>query len=112
MTNKTADLVSGAETTRFLGQIYAGEGVDIRAPSPLHADLSGISPTLVQVGGAEVMVSDAERMVALLRAAGVTAELDVVPEMQHMYQFDAGVMPEATASYDLAARFIGRFLPN
>ena len=112
VTNKTADLVSGAETTRFLGQIYAGEGVDIRAPSPLHADLSGISPTLVQVGGAEVMVSDAERMVTLLRAAGVTAELDVVPEMQHMYQFDAGVMPEATASYDLAARFIGRFLPN
>ncbi len=110
--NKTADLVSGAETTCFLGGIYAGEGVDIRAPSPLYADLSGMPPTLVQVGGDEVMVSDAEQIVALLQAAGVVAEVDIVPEMQHMFQFDAGVMPEATASYDMAGQFIRRFLPN
>ena len=64
------------------------------------------------MGGDEVLLDDSRMVVERARAAGVVAELDVVPEMQHMYQFDAGVMPEATASYDRAAAFIRRFLPN
>jgi epsilon-lactone hydrolase len=110
--NAKADLVSGAETTRVMSRMYLGPGVDSRDPvaTPLHADLRGLSPMLVQVGGDEVLVDDARSAVARARSAGVIAELDVVPEMQHMYQFDAGVMPEADASYDRAAAFIGRFL--
>jgi epsilon-lactone hydrolase len=57
-----------------------------------------------------VLVDDSRSVVARARSAGVIAELDIVPEMQHMYQFDAGVMPEADASYDRAAAFIGKFL--
>jgi epsilon-lactone hydrolase len=110
--NAKADLVSSAETTRSMSRMYLGPGVDSRDPiaSPLHADLSGLPPVLVQVGGDEVLVDDARSVVARARDAGVVAELDIVPEMQHMYQFDAGVMPEADASYDRAAAFIGRFL--
>jgi monoterpene epsilon-lactone hydrolase len=110
--NATADLVSGAETTRIMSRMYLGPGVDSRDPvaTPLHADLRGMSPVLVQVGGDEVLVDDARSVVTRARGAGVPAELDIVPEMQHMYQFDAGVMPEADASYDRAAAFIGRYL--
>jgi monoterpene epsilon-lactone hydrolase len=110
--NATADLVSGAEMTRIMSRMYLGPGVDSRDPvaTPLYANLRGMPPVLVQVGGDEVLVDDARSVVARARSAGVIAELDIVPEMQHMYQFDAGVMPEADASYDRAAAFIGRFL--
>lgn len=110
--NATSDLVSGAEMTRIMSKMYLGADVDVRDPvaSPLHADLSKLSPVFVQVGGDEVLVDDARKVIERVQAAGVIAELDVVPEMQHMYQFDAGVMPEADASYDRAAKFIRRFL--
>ncbi len=114
VSNATADLVSGAEMTRFMGRQYVGPDGDVRDPvaTPLYADLSKLSPVFVQVGGDEVLLDDSRMVVERARAAGVVAELDIVPEMQHMYQFDAGVMPEATASYDRAAAFIRRFLPN
>lgn len=110
--NRTADLVSGAETTRFLGQLYVGEGGDVRAASPLHADVSRLAPAFVQTGGGEVMVSDTEAIVARLRASGVEAQADIVPAMQHMFQFEAGVMPEASAAYERAAAFVRRVLPR
>lgn len=114
VTNADKDLVSGAEMTRFMAQQYVGQGADVRnaIASPLYADLSGFSPVFVQVGGDEVLVDDSRKVVERARAAGVIAELDVVPEMQHMFQFDAGVMPEADAAYDRGAAFIRRFLPN
>jgi monoterpene epsilon-lactone hydrolase len=110
--NAKSDLVSGAETTRIMSRTYLGPGVDSRDPvaTPLSADLHGMPPSFVQVGGDEVLVDDARSVVARARAAGVIAQLDVVPEMQHMYQFDAGVMPEADASYDRAAAFINQFI--
>jgi len=110
--NAGRDLVSSAETTRVMSRMYLGAGVDSRDPvaTPLHGDISGLSPLFVQVGGHEVLVDDSRRVVERARAAGINAKLDVVPEMQHMYQFDAGVMPEADASYDRAAAFINAHL--
>lgn len=108
--NAESDLVSAAEMSRYMGRTYLGEAIELASVCPIRANLQGMSPCFVQVGGAEVLVSDSEQMVDALRAAGVEAELDVVPEMQHMYQFEAGVMPEATASYARAAAFVRRFL--
>lgn len=112
--NAQKDVVSGAEMTRFMAQQYVGQGGDVRnaIASPLYADLTGFSPVFVQVGGNEVLVDDSRKVVERACAAGVIAELDVVPEMQHMFQFDAGVMPEADAAYDRGGAFIRRFLPN
>jgi acetyl esterase/lipase len=108
ISNAKRDLVSGAETTRVMSRLYLGPGVDARDPvaTPLYGDIAGLSPLFVQVGGDEVLVDDSRRVVERARAGGIVAELDIVPEMQHMYQFDAGVMPEADASYDRAATFI------
>jgi len=108
ISNAKSDLVSGAETTRVMSRMYLGPGVDARNPvaTPLYGDIAGLSPLFVQVGGDEVLVDDSRRVVERAQAVGIAAELDIVPEMQHMYQFDAGVMPEADASYDRAAAFI------
>jgi epsilon-lactone hydrolase len=113
VTNADTDLVSAAEVTRYMAGQYLGP-VPITDPvaSPLHADLSRLSPFFVQVGGDEVMVDESRAIVVRARAAGVEAEIDVVPGMQHMYQFDAGVMPEASESYDRAAAFLNRFLQH
>jgi len=90
-----------------MAALYAG-GTDPADPriSPLHADLRGLPPTLIQVGDAEVMLSDSTRLAERLETAGVPVELDVWPEMVHGWQLFAGMVPEG----DEAIERIGRFL--
>jgi epsilon-lactone hydrolase len=61
---------------------------------------------LIQVGDHEVLLSDSTRVADRLKAAGVAVELEVFPEMQHVFQVCAGNMPEA----DAAIEKIGRWL--
>jgi acetyl esterase/lipase len=62
-------------------------GADPRDPaaSPYHADLSGLPVMLVQVGGDEVLLSDAENLVAKARAAGVDATVEIWPGLFHVW---------------------------
>jgi epsilon-lactone hydrolase len=62
-------------------------GADPRSPlaSPIHADLAGIAPLLIQVGAAETLLDDA---LALAKAAGagdVYVDLQIWPEMVHVW---------------------------
>jgi acetyl esterase/lipase len=84
------------------------QGVDMRDPlaAPLHADLSGLCPLYIQVGGDEVLLDDSVRLAERARQAGVEVRLDVFPEMQHVFQMAAGTMPEA----DEAITRIGEWL--
>lgn len=62
-------------------------GADPRDPmaSPALADLSGLPVMLVQVGGDEILLSDAEDLVAKARAAGVDATVEIWPGMFHVW---------------------------
>lgn len=86
---------------------YAGEHplTDPRI-SPLYGDLQGLPPTLIQVGDAEVLLSDSTRLAERLRMAGVEVELDVWPHAVHGWQMFAGLLPEGRE----ALRRIGAFL--
>jgi acetyl esterase/lipase len=53
--------------------------------SPLHADLHQFPPTLIQVGDAEVMLSDAVDFGAKAQAAGSPVEVKVYPRMWHCF---------------------------
>lgn len=87
--------------------LYAGDQpLDSPGVSPLFADLSGLPPMLVQVGSDEVLLSDSMRLVAVARAAGVVVDVDVAPDMWHVFQAFAGLMPEATDALVEAAAFI------
>src|SRR5438270_1119 len=68
-----------------------------RAPlaSPLHADLAGLGPVYIQVGGDETLLDDARRLDEHARKAGVDTRLDVFPGMLHSFQMAAGRAPEA-----------------
>ncbi len=65
---------------------YAGGAVAGPEASPLFADLNGLPPTLIQVGGREILLSDSCRMHSALRDAGVASTLDVYDGLWHVWQ--------------------------
>jgi acetyl esterase/lipase len=72
--------------------------------SPLYGELSGLPPTLIQVGDHEILLSDSTRMAARLSDAGVKVVLQVWPDMWHVFQYFVGQMPESLrAIRDIAA---------
>lgn len=74
--------------------------------SPLHADLRGLPPTLIQVTDTEILYSDALRLDAALRKAGVRSVLRVWKGLWHVWPLFAGKLPEADAAVKEAAGFV------
>ena len=62
-------------------------GADPRSPlaAPLYADLSGLAPLLIQVGAAETLLDDAIRLARVAGAADIYTELQIWPEMIHVW---------------------------
>lgn len=86
--------------------VYAGDTpLDDPLVSPLYADLAGLPPLLVHVGGHEILRDDARRLVARARAAGVAASVGKFPGLWHVFHVFPGV-PEARD----ALREIGGFI--
>ena len=74
-------------TIQMMAQWYLG-GADPRHPhaAPIYGDLRGLPPLLIQVGAVETLLDDS---IALTRQAGtadVAVELQVWPEMMHVWQ--------------------------
>jgi epsilon-lactone hydrolase len=63
------------------------QGTDPRTPlaSPLHADLRGLPPMLIQVGSAETLLDDAVRLAGVAAAADLRVTLQVWPDMIHAW---------------------------
>jgi monoterpene epsilon-lactone hydrolase len=78
-----------------MARTYLGGG-DPRSPlaAPLYADLAGIAPLLIQVGAAETLLDDAIRLAQRAGAADVRVDLQVWPEMVHVWPL---FWPELTA---------------
>ena len=87
--------------------LYLG-GADPRneLASPVLADLTGLPPLLVQVGSAEVLLDDSLRLVARAAEQEVDVSLDVIAGAPHVFQYFAGLLPEADEALDHAATFI------
>jgi acetyl esterase/lipase len=81
---------------------------DLKNPllSPVFANVAGLPPTLIQVGDDEILLSDSTRFAAMLEEEGIRVELEVFPEMWHVFQLFVGKMPESRA----AIRKIGQFI--
>jgi acetyl esterase/lipase len=71
-------------------------GGDARAPlaSPVFADLRGLPPLLIHVGDHETLLDDSVRLAERARKAGVEVELEVWPEMIHVWHAFAALVPE------------------
>ncbi|GIH03947.1 esterase [Rhizocola hellebori] len=96
-TNRDRDPFFDRETVRQIAATFLGERGDPRDPlaSPLYAELSGLGPIYIQVGGDETLLDDARSLHAHASRCGVEVRLDVVPAMLHTFQMAAGRAPEA-----------------
>ena len=90
-----------------LAKNYLGDGGDVSNPlaSPLYADLNGLPPLLIQVGGGEALLSDSLALCGAAAAAGVEVTLEVVPEAVHVWQIWAGRVPESLSAVERIAEF-------
>ncbi len=92
-----------------MASAYLGDA-DPRTPlaAPLHADLAGLPPLLVQVGTAETLLDDSTRLAGRARAAGVEVELEVWDDMIHVWHAFAGLLPEADQAIARIGEFVGK----
>ena len=94
--NRDKDPVFDRRFVRGLVGGFLG-GADPRDPlvNPLYADLTGLGPLYIQVGGDEALLDDARTLDEHATKAGVDVRLDVFPGMLHTFQMAAGRAPEA-----------------
>lgn len=106
--NKDKDVLVAREIIQGMAATFLGEKGNRQDPlaNPLYADLRGFPPVYVQVGGYEALLGDSQNLAEALRKADVDVKLDVFPEMQHVFQFLAGVAPEADDAIQKIAAWV------
>ena len=82
--NRDADPSMTEELLNFFADSYTKDRDDPMV-SPLLADLTGMPPSLIFVGGDEIMRSDAEEMHKRLISIGCKSQLVVAPQRWHAY---------------------------
>ena len=90
---------------QFASDYLAGADPKTPLASPLFASLAGLPPLLVQVGTADLLLSDSERLASAAAEAGVDVTLEIGEGLPHVYQLLLGT-PEAAQ----ATEHIGKFL--
>jgi acetyl esterase/lipase len=106
-----ADPVVHRDMLTQMATAYLG-GKNARTPlaAPLYADVKGLPPLLIQVGDAETLLDDSNRLAQKARAAGVQVKLEVWPEMIHVFQLFAGFLPEGQQAIDGIGQYLSRQL--
>ena len=84
----------------------AGSSGNNPLASPIHADLQGLPPLLVQVGSAEILLDDAIRVARAAGAAGTPVRLEVWPDMVHVWHALSSVLPAGMRAIEVAGQFM------
>jgi acetyl esterase/lipase len=84
------------------------DGTDARTPlaSPIYADLTGLPPLFIHVGGRETLLDDSHRLAAKAQTDGVDVTLEVEDEMIHVWHLFVGIAPESEAGCRRVADFV------
>jgi acetyl esterase/lipase len=87
METKAADdpLISKTYLKELAALYLNGRDPSDPQASPIHAELRGLPPMLIQVGSAETLLDDALRLAAVAAAADVRVSLQVWPYMIHAW---------------------------
>lgn len=107
VTNKDADPSLTEELLRFYAKCYAD---DVHAPevSPLFAELDGLPPSLIFVGGDEILLDDSKRMHEKLLQSGCKSQLVIAPERWHAYVLY--MLSENMSDFDTINQFLSRVM--
>ena len=106
-TNAEADPSVSKERLLKIAKVYLA-GKDPRAPlaSPIHADLTGLPPLLLQVGSIEVLLDDSTLLKSRAKEAGVSVEMEVWDDMPHVWHHYAPILPEARKAIGKIGEFV------
>lgn len=74
--------------------------------APIHGDLRGLAPLLIQVGSAETLLDDALALAGAAGAAEVEVELEIWPEMLHVWHFFHPVLAEGRRAIARAGAYL------
>jgi acetyl esterase/lipase len=107
VTKAAVDASLTPEGLRTRARDYLGD-TDPTTPhaSPVFADLTGLAPLFIQVGSYEILMDDAVRLAARAAAHDVHVELQVWPEVPHVFQAFAAMLDEGAAALDAAGAFV------
>jgi acetyl esterase/lipase len=103
----TADPIVEKTRLVMLAQLYLN-GADPRSPlaAPIYADLSGLAPLCIQVGAAETLLDDALRLAKVAGAADVRVDLEIWPEMIHVWHLFYPALAAGRRAIDAGGAFI------
>ena len=95
------------EMVELFANFYLGNR-DRRTPlaSPLHADLQGLPPLLIQVGSSETLLDDSLHLADRAKAAGVDVTLEVWNDMVHVWHLFAPILREGQQAIERIGEFI------
>ena len=107
MTTRAAvDPVVQKEGLLGMAKLYLGDA-DPKNPlaAPLHANLAGLPPLLIQVGDSETLLDDATRITERARKADVDVTLKIWDEMPHVWHLFAPILPEGQQAIEEIGAF-------
>lgn len=101
-------LVQRKVVDEVIGHYLAG--ADPRQPiaSPIHADLTGFPPLLIQVGEREILYSDAAALATKARALALDVTFEEWPDMVHVWHLHYPRLATAREAIDRIAGFVRR----
>jgi monoterpene epsilon-lactone hydrolase len=107
ITNAESDPSVSKERLLKIAAVYL-DGKDPQAPlaSPIHADLTGLPPLLLQVGGIEVLLDDSTMLKERAEKVGVSVEMEVWDDMPHVWHHYAPILPEARKAIGKIGEFV------
>ena len=106
-TNAEADPSITRDGVLNIAKTYL-EDKDPRAPlaSPIHADLHGLPPLLLQVGSIEALLDDTYMLAERAEEAGVPVEVEVWDDMPHVWHDYAPILTEARQAIGRIGEFV------
>jgi acetyl esterase/lipase len=109
-TNKDIDLLASETGLRFVGRGYANKQLSTNPlVSPFYAkDLTGLCPLLLQIGSAETLLDENVAFAGQAKKDGVGVELQIWPNMVHVWHSFYGVIPEAEQAVDAIGNWINK----
>ena len=105
------DAILSAQVLPLIAANYVQEQAALTDPlvSPVHGDLSNLPPIFVQTGEAEILWDDSKTFVDNAKAQGADIEFSSWPDMPHVFQGYAPILPEAIEAQMELAAFINKF---
>nr|WP_280322117.1 alpha/beta hydrolase [Sulfitobacter faviae] len=92
--------------------LSSGQDAESPRASPILADFNGAPPVWLTVSDSEILRDDSRRLAARLREAGVSASLQELHDLPHVWPLFQNHLPEARQSLAALADWINALPPD